>query len=323
MKGLGILLITGIACGKFSGRLLEQPALMLDIGDKRDDIVNIFKNVSTLTLLLKNYEQPEGIIQFLDEIFGFGVQSFVVFNFNDQESYTDWMKHCKFFLNDSATRTAYYERFFMKSHKPERKRTLDFFEDFEPNIIETARGNSLDPQSPLAAEGNMKKEIEENFAESLDRWFTFRKYGFILICRLEEFSLYLGCLLNRSGTFLIIIENEFEPPNSTSLFQISQILRTAWNYVTNLKLFILIFGELYILNPFALNETSKEFGVLEKLEKGLLKRDFKNLNRYPINVDLFASAYSVKKILSFCCVEKKSFFPTGAELLGQKLYLQA
>lgn len=269
MKVLGVLLMAGLAYGRSSSKILKQHELKLDIGDKRDEIVNIFKNVSTLTVLLKNFEQPEGIIHFLNNIFGFGVQSFVVFNFSDEESYTEWIKHCKLFLNDSATRTAYYERFFMKSHKPGKKRTLDFFEDFEPNNSEIATGNSLDPRSPLSFEGNLNKVIQENFAESLDRWFSFRKNGYVLICRLEEFKLYLGCLLNRSGTFLIIIENEVQPPNSTSFLQIAEIMRKAWNYATNLKLFILIFRELYVLNPFAVDNASNEFGVLEKLENGL------------------------------------------------------
>lgn len=290
MKVLGVLFIASCASGIFSNGFSIQPEFVLNIGEKRDEIVRIFENISTLSVLLRNYEQPEGIIQSLDNIFGFGVQSFVIFNFFDEESYTDWITQCKIFLINSTTRTAYYERFFMKSHKPDyRRKTLDFLEDLEPVNIQQSPANSNFPASDEA--------IQEKFADSLDRWFSFRKFGYILLSSLHELKHYLGCLLNRSGTFLLIIENELETLNSTSFSEVTEMLGKAWNYATNMKIYVLIVGEIFVFNPFALNIKSNQFGVLEKLENGVFKRDFRNLNGYPLNVDLFASAYSVIETL--------------------------
>jgi hypothetical protein len=161
---------------------------------------------------------------------------------------------------------------------------LDFFEDFEPDIDE----DSMDPQSPLAS---APKRLSESFAEGLDRWFTFKHAGFVVFSTFELVEVYLGCLLNRAGTFLIIVEKE---SHEKHLENVEALLKKAWKVSENLKVFLLIEREVFALNPFAI-AGGESFGILEKLPDGEVNREYRNFNGYPINVEIFASAYSVPR----------------------------
>lgn len=280
------LIFSSFAFSKF----LKPSEILIDIGDNREKIVRIFSKVSTLNVLLKNYEQPEGIVQLLETIFQFGHQSFVIFNFAERQSHTEWIEHCKIFRNDSSIRTMYYERLYQKTHEPQeqKRRKLDFFEDFEPDM-KLLHEDSIDPQSPIASSSG---RLQESFAEGLDKWFTFRHSGFILISTFDALDVYLGCLFNRAGTFLVVIErNSYD--NEKHLENVAELLKKAWKVSTNLKLFVLISREVYILNPFVIDENSKSFGMLEKLPDKEFSRGCKDLNGYPMNVEIFTSAYSI------------------------------
>lgn len=271
------------------GKFLKPSEVLIDIGENREKIVRIFNKVSTLNVLLKNYEQPEGIVQLLETIFQFGHQSFVIFNFSESESYAEWIEHCKIFRNDSSIRTIYYERFYHKTHERQKpKRNLDFFEDFEPDI-KLLHEDSIDPQSPIASS---PIRLQESFAEGLDKWFTYRQSGFVLISTFDALDVYLGCLLNRGGTFLIIIEKD-SYDDEKHLENVSMLLKKAWRVSTNLKLFVLISREVYILNPFVIDANTKSFGMLEKLPDEEVSQEWKDLNGYPMSVEIFESAYSV------------------------------
>lgn len=269
-------------------KFLKSSEILIDIGENREKIVNIFENVSTLNVLLKNFEQPEGIVQLLENIFQLGNQSFVIFNFSEQESYLEWLEHCKVFRNDSSIRTMYYERFYHKTHQPQKqKRTMEFFDDFEPDVGLEAE-SSVDPQSPLASTA---VKLPESFAESLDRWFTFRHSGFILFSTFDALDVYLGCLLSRAGTFLIIIEKD-SYDSDNHLENVAFLLKKAWKISANLKLFVLISREIFVLNPFVIDESKESFGMLEKLPDAKVNRECKDFNGYPMNVEIFMSAYS-------------------------------
>lgn len=285
-----VLFFSSFALSKF----LKSSEILIDIGENREKIVQIFEKISTLSVLLKNYEQPEGIVQLLENIFQFGHQSFVIFNFGEEKSFLEWLEHCKVFRNDSSIRTMYYERFYHKTHERQKqKRNLDFFEDFEPDMGLLVE-DSIDPQSPIASS---PVRLQESFAEGLDRWFTFRHAGFILFSTFHTLDVYLGCLLNRAGTFLIIIEKD-SYDDKKHLENVAELLKKAWKVSENLKVFVLISREVYILNPFVIDENSESsFGMLEKLLENLpdekVNRVCKDLNGYPMNVEIFTSAYSI------------------------------
>lgn len=284
---VGVILNANLARSQF----FTPSDILVDIGENREQIQKIFEKVSTINVLLKNYEQPEGIVQSLENIFKFGWQTFIIFNFYDDDDYEGFIQHCKMFDSNPAARTLYYERYYQRSHEASPvKRNLQFFEDFEPSS-----GNfqevSVDPQSPVATE---KVILPESFSEALDRWYTHRRSGFVIVCPYDAFIVYIGCLVSRGGTYLFIIEKGSEKENQ--LDDVSDVLKKAWKATTNIKLFVLIFEELYIVNPFEIDENTKSYGVLEKLsDGGMVERDLKNLNKYPMNVDIFYSAYSIPK----------------------------
>lgn len=284
------LLLVSFVHSKF----LKPSDILMDIGENEESIAKIFEKVSTLNLLLKNFEQPIGIVQLLEGIFDFGNQTFVIFNFSNEEHYIEWIEHCKIFRSDSTMRTLYYERLYQKNHDPSNvKRQLDFFEDFEPDL-KAKHDDSIDQQSPLASSS---KKLQESFAEGLDRWFTFLESGFILFCSFDVLEVYLGCLLNRAGTFLFIIEKDSYGENY--LEDLSSVLAKAWKGTANLKVFVLIFRGLFVFNPFALDEASQSYGMLEKFSDATANREIKDLNAYPMSVEIFESAYSVPKPTKF------------------------
>lgn len=277
--------------------------ILVDIGENREQIQKIFEKVSTINVLLKNYEQPEGIVQSLENIFKFGWQTFIIFNFSDEDDYQGFIKHCKMFDIDPAAKTLYYERVYQKGREISPvKRTLQFFEDFEPSE-ENFEEILADPQSPVATE---KVALPESFSEALDRWYTYRLSGFVIVCPYDAFIVYIGCLVSRGGTYLFIIEKSSEKQNQ--LEDVTEDLKKAWKSTTNVKLFVLIFEELYIVNPFEIDENTRSFGILEKLSDGeMVERNLKNLNKYPMNVDIFYSAYSVPKSQNYSS-ELNSFY---------------
>lgn len=270
---------------------MRPSEILLDIGKNEAKIVKIFEKVSTLNVLLKNYEQPEGIVQLLEDIFAFGLQTFVVFNFGSEDHYENWIQHCRIYRNDSSWRFSYHERFYLKTHNTSStfRNNLQNFDDFEPSAS-SLHEDPIDPQSPVATAGD---QLPESFADSLDRWYTFRAAGYIIFCPFKALELFLGCLVNRSGTFLFIIEKDSE--NENQLENVAEILKRAWLMTSNLRLFVLIFRELYVVNPFEIDGETNSFGVLEKFPSEGLKQEFKDLKKYPMKIELFHSAYSVPK----------------------------
>ena len=279
-------------------KFLKKSEVLTDITENRERIVKIFEEVSTLSVLLRNYEQPGYLMQLLEKTFEFGDKAFAIFNFSDEDKYENWIEHCESFFNETSIQMIYYERFYQKYHEPKSfMPAIDFFEEKEVRMKE--------PEYFDKPNSNTSSEIlSEKFADGLDKWFMFRKSGFVLICPFDTFELYLGCLINRSGTFLFIIEKDSNM--GTELNEIETILKKMWHRRSNLKIFVLIFKEFYVLNPFDVNKDTNTFGILEKFTEQKLKRSFKNLNGYPINVEMFDSAYSVARDENF--TNKLDFF---------------
>lgn len=281
---IGALLLANLAQSK----IVMSTDVLIDIGENRDRIVEIFDKVPTLSVLLKDFE-PDGLVELLKDIFGVESKTLAIFGFSKVDYYKDWTKHCKMFQNDSTTRFLYYERYYQKTHEVTntKKRKLDFFEDFEPHVPLTT-DDSIDPQSPLAS---TPVRLPESFAIGLDRWFAFRESGYVLLVRLDALELYLGCLLNRAGTFLFIVATGVDDEHH--LDAISMSLRKAWRFSANLRIFILISREIYVLNPFVIDKHSGSFGMLEKLSDTNVARKLENLNAHPMSVEIFSSAYSI------------------------------
>jgi hypothetical protein len=264
---------------------LTPQATPIDYGENQKKIVKIFEKVSTLNILAKNYEQPEGIARWLEEIFDFGLHTFVIFNFwnDDGNDYDEWLENCRRFRNTSV-KTLYYERLYRKSHDlNQEKRFHNMFDDYDMEDEE----HNMDPHAHIVTS---HITLHESFTDIMDRWLTYRHSGFIVFCSFDVLELYLGCLVNRAGTFLFIIDKNDKTEGK--LNNIFLILKEIWKNSPNLNLFVLIYGEIYALDPFAFDEEQQSFGVLDKLSDDEIQHDLRNLNLYNLNVEIFQSAYS-------------------------------
>jgi hypothetical protein len=270
--------------------LLLVPDNGFDIGDNGEKIVKIFERVSTLNVLLKNYEQelPEGIERWLENIFDFGLHTFIIFSFVHERKHREWMELCRNFA-DFGIRTQYHERFYRKWHATdsENSRLNAGFGDYTLFELE-ANEETMDPQAHVPPSPT---KLHESFADDIDRWLTLRQSGFIVFCTFDEFELYLGCLVNRGGTFLFVIT---QSSPTTTIDDVTALLKRSWKASTNMRLFVLIFDDVYFHNPFAFDDNTRSFGAVE-ISDGEIQDEFRNLNAYSLNVEIFPSAYTIPK----------------------------
>jgi hypothetical protein len=277
-----VLIFSSFAHSEF----LVAPDNGFNIGDNVGKIVKIFEKVSTLNVLLKkNCEQPEGIARWLENTFDFGLHTFVIFSFLHEHEHGKWMEHCRNFA-DFSIRTQYHERFYRKWHAPDSDDSrLNAFGDlFELEANE----QTMDPQAHIPPS---PKKLHEHFADDIDRWFTYRQSGFIVFSSFDEFEVLLGCLVNRGGTFLFVIT---QSSSTTTIDDVTALLKKSWKASTNMRLFVLIFDDIYFHNPFAFDESTRSFGAVE-ISDGDIQHEFKNLNSYSLNVEIFPSAYTIPK----------------------------
>lgn len=260
----------------------------LDIGvdENSNKIRKIFEKTSSINVLLKNYEQPEGMINMLENIFGEKAnKSFVVFSFPSETRRREWLDECGVFLSNPNLKVAYLERVYQKSYaslNPEKG--LKFEEEFEHEP------DPLAIQNPAAS-----IQVQEKFAKGLDKWRKFHYSGHIIFSTLYALEFHIGCLINRSGTFLFIIDNLINVTRKYYLDMIESTFRKAWTNNANLKLHILINKEIFTFNPFEWNNDDKNYGLIEIFnEKNiLLDENVKDLNGYPLNIEMFWSVFSV------------------------------
>ena len=274
-----VLLFSSFAhCLEFQ-KFMNLSDNQVEFGKNREKIANIFERVSTVSVLLKNYDQ-QSFEDFIKLIFNLG-QPFLIIKFPYEQ---EWEKHCKVFQNDSIHKIAYYERQYQKIHDPlTAKNSFQYSEGFEPMKEDT---DELDSQDSIST----ADRLPEWFYESLDRWYKFEESGYTIFCSFKSLELSLGCLVKRAGSYVFVIEKK--SLMGYSLNDVSEILKKAWKKTQNLKLFFLMFDELYVLNPFKFSST---FGILEKLTDKGIRRNLKNLHKYPLRVEMFESAYSIEK----------------------------
>lgn len=250
---------------------------LYEIGANHERIRKVFRECSTLSVLLRNYEQPEGVINWLDEIFGTGNMSFAVFNIANGSDHESFLEQCVNFQGNSSIRTAYHERAFRKTYSNYGDmKGFDVFEN-ELNLVVSETAFTFE-------------KSRENFAEILDKWRFFRHEGFILFTTLENLEIYLGCLGSRHGTFLFIIVTTINDKNYMKT--VEKFFVSAWKMFGNFKVFILINRQILTYSPF--NRVFNDaFGEIKVFEHLFTDDDLRQINGHPLNVEIFYSAYSV------------------------------
>jgi hypothetical protein len=235
------------------------------IDNNEENLKFIFQKHSNL-VILSNTEHCENLITSLQDIFPYF--SYVILGYGEYEK---WLESCQRYNIDSSLRISYYERYYQRY----------FNKTHNQQIIM----NPTENQSTL--------DFYESFLDSLDRWFKFRLSMFVFISNLDEFKWKLCCLVNRGGTFLVIIEQRTSYEKSLLIIKLS--MRKLWQTTQNLKIFILLGQKIYIFNPFKIDEFDHNYGVLEICEENCTYISYKKFDKYPMKVEIFDSAYSIPK----------------------------
>ncbi|XP_070495744.1 uncharacterized protein [Chironomus tepperi] len=276
-----VILILGICIvyAKFS--IKSKPFIDIAIAENSRKIQKVFQKTSTITVLLKNYEQPEGMIKWLESIFGgSGNKSFVVHSFPSDEGKREWMKECGDYLSNPGNKVAYGERVYQLKYGSTGTKGPQL-EEFE---------SELDPQA--APNTKTSFQVLEKFAHGLDKWWKFHYAGYIIFSTFYGLDYYTGCLFNRAGTFLFVIHESIEE-NENYLEVINSTFYKAWQMVGNIKLYILINKQILIFNPFDRNNDGK-FGKIKLFDEEnlFIEETLDDLNGYPMNIEMFWSAFS-------------------------------
>lgn len=241
---------------------------LYDIGANHERIQNYFQECSTLNVLLRNFEQPEGVINWLDGILGTGNKSFVVFNIANRSDHEKFHEQCMIFQSNPSIRVAYLERELKKSY-----RNIKGFELLESELN-------------LAVTNG----INEEFSEMLDKWRILRHEGYILFTSLENLEYYVECLGNRHGTFLFIVVSAINDKNYKQ--KVEEIFRLAWKSFGNFKVAILVNRQLFTYNPFK-RVANGTYGAIKLFQGLYTDDDLTHINLYPLNVEIFWSAFSL------------------------------
>jgi len=278
-----VVLILGMHIVYAAFSIKSKPFIDIGSAENSRKIQKIFQKTSTITVLLKNYEQPEGMIKWLESIFGGnGNKSFVVHSFSSDDAKRDWMKECGDYLSNPGNKIAYGERVYQLKYASTGTKASQLEEEFEPE---------LDPQAAQSTTTSF--QALEKFANKLDKWWKFHYAGYIIFSTFYGLDYYTGCLFNRGGTFLFIIHESIDEKENY-LEVINSTFHKAWKMVGNIKLHILINKQIYIFNPFERNNDGK-FGKIKlfDVENLFSEESLKSLNGYPLNIEMFWSVFSI------------------------------
>lgn len=252
------------------GRVINSD--FIDIGDNHERIRKVFCESSIVTVLLKSFKQPEGVIKWINGILGEGNVSFVVFNIANASFHDFFMDNCVNFQNDKTIRISYYERVLKNTYS----RTFD---GYESNL-------SLQATNKRAPG---EKTIQEEFAKLLDDWSKFKIGGYIIFTSFEDLNTLMGCLCNRYGTFLFIIDEKVNDSNYLKI--VDEIFHKTWKRLGSFKVFIFINQQILTFNPYKFYNNT--FGDTRRFEDLYTDEHLKQINGYPLNVEIFWSAFSI------------------------------
>lgn len=267
-----VLYLTTLAsCNLFVfGQVIKSD--FIDIGNNHERIRKVFRESSIVNVLLKSFEQPEGVIRWLNGIFGEGNVSFVVFNIANASNRDFFMANCLQFQSDPTFRISYHDRVLKNTYS-------HFFGGYESDLSSQLT-NITTPE---------EKRVKDEFIKLLDKWRKFKLDGYIIFSSMEDIEKLIGCLVNRYGTFLFIVDREVE--NLNYFNTIDEIFRKAWKDYKNFKFFILVKKKIFTFNPYKFHNNS--FGLTREFRDLYTDEDLKQMNGYPLYVEIFWSAFSI------------------------------
>ncbi|XP_058448671.1 uncharacterized protein LOC131428640 [Malaya genurostris] len=154
-----------------------------------------------------------------------------------------------------------------------------------------------DPSQKLDSLDTVDRDYDEEF--ELIKWDrsyeTFVKiwdqnqhYGYVVLADLNVFETLMRCLLDPTGTYLIVPDSamEFNPS------KVMRLMKSVWSNQGVNRLFVLMGEIVYAFDPFRISNGT--YGFLIELTDTLKIPSIpvQNFNGYPLKIDIFRSTYS-------------------------------
>lgn len=125
-----------------------------------------------------------------------------------------------------------------------------------------------------------------------NQWKQSSKAGYIIETNWNNLRILMDCLINSLGIFVFIVNDK---NNENYRKNISQNFRNAWRNIGAYDIYILIENQIIAYDPFLINNRKSFHGsIISYADK---KIDlFKDLNMYPLRMEIIQSTYSVLKL---------------------------
>lgn len=114
-------------------------------------------------------------------------------------------------------------------------------------------------------------------------------YGFVIFTSLDKLSEKL-LYTNPVESFLFVIEGLLE----FKIDELYKALQEVWKKKKALKVFVLVYNEIYTYKPFEINDDNTQ-GKLSILTEDFEIENFQDLKGYILKVEVFDSVYSILK----------------------------
>lgn len=125
-----------------------------------------------------------------------------------------------------------------------------------------------------------------------NQWKQSPKTGYIIETNWNNLRLLMDCLINSLGIFVFVVNDKNNNENFHK--NISQNFQNAWKNIGAYDIYILNNNQIIAYDPFLVNNRKAFHGsIISYADK---KVDlFKNLNLYPLRMEIIQSTYSVLK----------------------------
>lgn len=134
---------------------------------------------------------------------------------------------------------------------------------------------------------NLSNESVKSFSKNFTAGREY--YGFIIFTTLDKLNDNMLLFINPIGSFLFVIE--------ALEFNIEKVLKKfneVWKKKRSFKVFVMLNNEIYCYKPFDIvDDDSNGRGKLMIFTENYELEMFKDLKGYNLNVEVFASAYSI------------------------------
>lgn len=158
----------------------------------------------------------------------------------------------------------------------------------EENIIFVEKNGGLRRRKRSITAENLITDMLE-FREN---WDEVINTGYIIQTNSNYLRMLMDCLVNPVGTFLFILEDGITLEEYEQF--IAQNFRNAWRNIGSYDIHILIDKKIITFDPFLMNNLTKNHGSIV-LSSERKKDLFRNLNKYPLRIEIIWSTYSVPK----------------------------